>query len=42
MNEFDEALAMLPTAHDELRTSIDARLSEVTKELDEAIKAEVQ
>ena len=38
----DEALAMLPTAHDELRTSIDARLNEVTKELDEAIKAEVQ
>jgi len=38
----EEALAMLPAANDELRTSIDARLDEVTKDLDEAIKAEVQ
>jgi len=38
----DEALSMLPTAHDELRTQIDTRLDQVTKELDEAIKAEVQ
>jgi hypothetical protein len=38
----DEALAMLPAAHDDLRSSIDARLAEVTRELDAAIKAEVE
>jgi hypothetical protein len=38
----DQALTMLPSAHEDLRSQIDMRLGEVTAELDEAIKAEVQ
>ncbi len=38
----DQALIMLPSAHEDLRSQIDVRLSEVTSELDEVIKAEVQ
>jgi hypothetical protein len=38
----DQALTMLPTAHEDLRSQIDLRLGQVTADLDEAIKAEVQ
>ncbi len=38
----DQALTMLPAAHEDLRSQIDLRLGEVTAELDEVIKAEVQ
>jgi hypothetical protein len=38
----DQALAMLPTAHEELRSQIDLRLDEVTAQLDQSVKAEVQ
>ncbi len=38
----DQALEMLPAAHEELRSQIDVRLGEVTKELDDSMRAEVQ
>ena len=38
----DQALELLPAAHEELRTQIDVRLGEVTQELDDSLKAEVQ
>lgn len=38
----DQALQMLPTAQQELRTQIDVRLGEVTQQLDDSLKAEVQ
>jgi hypothetical protein len=38
----DQALEMLPAAHEELRTQLDVRLDEVTKELDQSVRAEVQ
>ena len=38
----DQALEMLPAAHEELRSQIDLRLGEVTQELDDSMKAEVQ
>ena len=38
----DQALEMLPAAHEELRSQIDLRLSEVTQTLDETMKTEVQ
>lgn len=37
----DQALEMLPAAHEELRSQIDVRLDEVTQALDETLKAEV-
>ena len=38
----DQALEMLPGAHEELRAQIDVRLSEVTQTLDDTLRAEVQ
>lgn len=38
----DQALEILPTANEELRQQINVRLDQVTQELDEALKAEVQ
>ena len=38
----DRALEMLPAAHEELRTQMDVRLGEVTRSLDESLRAEVQ
>lgn len=38
----DEALEMLPAAHDELRSQINLRLDEVTRSLDATLRTEVQ
>lgn len=38
----DEALQMLPAAHEELRSQINLRLDEVTKSLDSTLRNEVQ
>lgn len=38
----DQALELLPAAHEELRSEIDLRLGEATQQLDETLKAEVQ
>lgn len=38
----DQALEMLPAAHDELRSQINLRLDEVTRSLDSTLRAEVQ
>ncbi|MDX1642856.1 MAG: hypothetical protein R3244_00715 [Thermoanaerobaculia bacterium] len=38
----DQALEMLPAAHDELRSQINLRLDEVTQSLDSTLRSEVQ
>ena len=38
----DQALEMLPAAHDELRSQINLRLDEVTRSLDSTLRSEVQ
>ena len=38
----DQALEMLPAAHEELRMQMDLKLGEVTRSLDEGLRAQVQ